>query len=132
MKTNKPIFNHVDCIRIYIPDLEKGLEYYHCKLGLQVVWKTDNAIGLLMNDSKTEIVIQNEDKREETDIKVDNVEDAIKTVTEAGSKVKKSVRIIREELAMETNLSQSEKNRIKKEVKEAFDTIIKGCESLDM
>src|SRR3989304_4008939 len=33
---------------------------------------------------------------------------------------------------METNLSQSEKNRIKKEVKEAFDTIIKGCESLDM
>jgi len=87
MKTNKPIFNHVDCIRIYIPDLEKGLEYYYHKLGLQIAWKTENAVGLLMNDGKTEIVIQNEDKREETDIKVDNVEDAIKTITKAGGKV---------------------------------------------
>ena len=50
MKTNKSIFNYVDCIRIFIPDLEKGLEYYHHKLGLQIAWKTDNAIGLLMND----------------------------------------------------------------------------------
>jgi len=49
--------------------LEKGLEYYHHKLGLQIAWKTDNAIGLLMNDGKIEIVIQNEDRREETDIK---------------------------------------------------------------
>ena len=30
--------------------LEKGLEYYHHKLGLQIAWKTDNAIGSLMND----------------------------------------------------------------------------------
>ena len=87
MKTNKSIFNHVDCIRIFIPDLEKGLEYYHRKLGLQIAWKTENAVGLLMNDAKTEIVIQNKDKREETDIMVDNVEDAIKTVTEASGKV---------------------------------------------
>jgi len=36
MKTNKSIFNYVDCIRIFIPDLEKGLEYYHHKLGLQI------------------------------------------------------------------------------------------------
>ena len=50
MKTNKSIFNYVDCIRIFIPDLEKGLEYYHHKLGLQIAWKTDNAIGLLTND----------------------------------------------------------------------------------
>jgi len=49
--------------------LEKGLEYYHHKLGLQIAWKTDNTIGLLMNDGKIEIVIQNEDNREETDIK---------------------------------------------------------------
>jgi len=87
MKTNKSIFNHVDCIRIFIPDLEKGLEYYHRKLGLQIAWKTENAVGLLMNDAKTEIVIQKEDRGEETDIMVDNVEDAIKTVTEAGGKV---------------------------------------------
>ena len=33
---------------------------------------------------------------------------------------------------MGTYLLQSEKNRIKKEIKEAFDTIVKGCESLDM
>ncbi len=36
MKNNKSIFNYVDCIRIFIPDLEKGLEYYHHKLGLQI------------------------------------------------------------------------------------------------
>lgn len=50
METNKSIFNYVDCIRIFIPDLKKGLEYYHHKLGLQIAWKTGNAIGLLMND----------------------------------------------------------------------------------
>ena len=84
---NKSVFNCVDCIRIFIPDLEKGLEYYHHKLGLQIAWKTDNAIGLLMNDDKTEIVIQNEDKKEETDIMVDKVEDAIKIIKRAGGKV---------------------------------------------
>jgi predicted enzyme related to lactoylglutathione lyase len=87
MKANKPIFNYVDCIRIYIPDLEKGLEYYHHKLGLQIAWKTDNAVGLLMKDGKTEIVIQNEDKGQETDIMVDSVEDTIKIITKAGGKV---------------------------------------------
>jgi len=87
MKTKKPIFNCVDCIRIFVPDLEKGLGFYHHKLGLQIAWKTDNAIGLLMNDGKTEIVIQNEDKSPETDIMVDNVEDAVKIITEAGGKV---------------------------------------------
>lgn len=33
---------------------------------------------------------------------------------------------------MKTNLSESEKNRIKKEIEEAFNTIIIGCESFDM
>lgn len=86
-KINKSIFSNVDCIRIYIPDLEKGLEYYHKKLGLQIAWKTDNAIGLLMGNGKTEIVIQNEDRKQETDIMVEDVEDAVKKISQAGGKV---------------------------------------------
>jgi lactoylglutathione lyase len=87
METGKSIFSYVDCIRIYVPDLEKELEYYHNKLGLQVAWKTENAIGLLMNDAKTEIVIQNKDKKQETDIMVENVKEAVKKISKAGRKV---------------------------------------------
>ncbi|OLS13522.1 MAG: lactoylglutathione lyase family protein [Promethearchaeota archaeon CR_4] len=73
MEGKNTVFERVDCIRIYVPDLESGLDYYHNKLGMKIAWKSKTAIGLLMHDKNTEIVIQNEHKRQETDIKVKSV-----------------------------------------------------------
>lgn len=86
MKT-KSIFNHVDCVRLYVPDLQKGYEYYHDKLGLKLVWKTNTDMGFIFNDQKTELVIQNHDHYQETDIKVDSVNKVVEEIKKAGGKV---------------------------------------------
>ncbi len=82
-------FHHVDCVRVYVPDLDKGLEYYRDKLGLRLVWKSEQAIGLLFGDGITELVIQNEDRGVETDLKVESVEETVRVIEQAGGKVLK-------------------------------------------
>jgi predicted enzyme related to lactoylglutathione lyase len=72
---------------LYVPDLEKGIDYYCNKLGLKIIWKTDMAVGLGMEKGLSEIVIQNERTANETDIKVDSVVDAVKAIKEAGGEI---------------------------------------------
>lgn len=83
---NSPFLN-IDCIRMYVPDLQEGYKFYHEKLGMPLVWRTDKGMGFLLKDGKTELVIQNEDKYQETDIKVDSVEESVKEIVEAGGKI---------------------------------------------
>lgn len=88
MKENKKsLFKKIDCIQLYVHNLEKGLEFYCNSLGLKVIWKTETAIGLGMDDAVTEIVIQNERKDQEIDIKVKNVIEAIEIIETAGGEV---------------------------------------------
>ncbi|MEI8232600.1 MAG: VOC family protein [bacterium] len=68
--------HHVDCVRISVPELDRALIFYHDKLGYEVVWKDEHKIGLLMEDGKTEIVLQ-DDGETTTDLKVSSVEDTI-------------------------------------------------------
>jgi lactoylglutathione lyase len=83
----KPLFKNVDCIRIYVPDLQKGIDFYSNQLGLKIIWKTDSEIGFGMADNKTEVVIQNKENRQEVDIKVDSVIEAVKQIEIAGGQV---------------------------------------------
>lgn len=88
MKTNnQPLFKYVDCFQLYIPDLDKGIEFYCNNLGLKIIWKTNYAVGLGMVDDKTEIVIQNENKWQEVDIKVDSVIEAVEKIRSAGGEI---------------------------------------------
>ena len=88
MGTNhEPLFKNVDCIRVHVPDLQKGLDFYRNHLGLKMIWKTDSELGLGMGDGKTEVVIQNKDTRCEVDIKVDSVSEAVKIIEAGGGKV---------------------------------------------
>src|SRR6056297_582959 len=82
-----PVFKNVDCMRFYVPDLKDGLKFYKDKLGLNIIWKTKSAIGLGMGDKKTEVVIQNEDKWQEVDIKVDSVLKAVEEIKDAGGRI---------------------------------------------
>lgn len=86
-KSKKSLFTKVDCFRLYIPDLEKGLEFYSDNLGLNLIWRSKTAIGLGMSDDVTEIVIHNEREGQEVDIKVESVIEAIETIKSAGGKV---------------------------------------------
>ena len=85
----KSIFSKVDCIRLYVPDLEKGYEFYHDKLWLELVWKTEKGMGFLFGDGVTELVIQNEDRYQETDLKVESVKNTVKQIQQSGGKILK-------------------------------------------
>ncbi len=53
----KILFKYVDCIELYVPNLQEGINYYCKSLGLKIIWKSDSAVGLGMDDSTTEVVI---------------------------------------------------------------------------
>jgi lactoylglutathione lyase len=81
------MFENVDCLRFHVENLEEGIKYYNEKMGLQIAWKMEHAVGFLMNDKKTEIVIQNFDKRVETDVKVQSVIEVVEKVKQSGGRI---------------------------------------------
>ena len=83
----KPIFQNIDCLQLYLPDLGKGIDYYCNQLDLKIIWKTKTAVGLGMAKGLAEIVIQNERREMETDIKVNSVPEAIKEIKQAGGTI---------------------------------------------
>lgn len=83
----QPLFRNIDCIQLYIQNIQQGIEYYCNSLGLRVIWKSDSAVGLGMSEGITEIVIQNERNTQEIDIKVDSVTDAIIEIERAGGQI---------------------------------------------
>ena len=81
------LFNKVDCIRLYVPDLESGLAFYQDRLGHPLIWRSNVAAGLLMPGSVAEIVIQTEKETQEVDLTVDSVAAATSRFAEAGGEV---------------------------------------------
>ena len=86
-KINMALLRKVDCVRLYVPDLEAGLRFYRDRLGHSLVWRTATAAGLRLPESDAELVLQTEDSRQEVDFLVDSAEEAAKRVEEAGGKV---------------------------------------------
>ncbi len=82
-----PLIRKVDCIRLYVPDLDAGLAFYRDRLGHAVTWRTPSAVGLRMRDTDAELVLQNERVEPETDLLVDSVERAAAEVETAGGKI---------------------------------------------
>ena len=71
------LFKQVDCIELYVPNLDDGVSYYRGSLGLQLLWRTDTAVGMGMDDSGTEIVLQTDRKWMNVDFKVNSVTDSV-------------------------------------------------------
>ena len=82
-----PLIRKVDCVRLYVPDLEAGLAFYRDQLGHQLIWRTKTAAGLRLPESDAELVLQTEDQRQEVDLLVDSADEAAKFVEQAGGKV---------------------------------------------
>ena len=81
------LIRKVDCVRLYVPDLEAGLAFYRDRLGHKLIWRTETTAGLHLPESDAEIVIQTEDQRQEVDLLVDSADEASKLVEQAGGKV---------------------------------------------
>jgi predicted enzyme related to lactoylglutathione lyase len=81
------LIRKVDCVRLYVPDLDAGLSFYRDQLGHELIWHTDTAAGLRLPESDAELVIQTEEQRQEIDLLVDSADESAKLIEQAGGKV---------------------------------------------
>ena len=82
-----PLFHKVDCIRLCVQNLDSGIAFYRDRLGLEIVWKTQHAVGLRMPDDTTEIVLHTELKAPEIDLKVQSADEAANQFKKAGGEI---------------------------------------------
>lgn len=82
-----PIIRKIDCLRLYVPNLDAGIAFYTQHLGHELVWRTTTAAGLRLPDDNTELVIQTRRQEKEVDVLVDSVDEAVARIKQAGGKV---------------------------------------------
>ena len=87
MKTWAPLIQKVDCVRLYVPDLDSGLAFYGEQLGHELIWRTEHAVGLRMPDTDAEIVLHTEQQELEIDFKVRSADAAAVRFVQAGGKI---------------------------------------------
>ena len=81
------LFQMVDAVQFYVPDIEAGVRYYGDILGHEIIRKTESAVGLRMPGSEAEIVIQNEREYREIDLSVESADAAARRIEDAGGKI---------------------------------------------
>lgn len=82
-----PLIKSIDCVRLYVADLEAGLAFYHDQLGHEIIWRTPTAVGLRLPDSEAEIVLHTERQPPEIDLKVDSSPAAAARFAAAGGTI---------------------------------------------
>lgn len=83
----KSLFECVDCIELYVQDLDEGIAYYRDSLGLKLLWRREDTAGLGMENDITEIVLNTQRPGVCVDIKVVSVEAALPAILRAGGHV---------------------------------------------
>ncbi len=83
----EPLIRKVDCVQLRVSDLDSGLAVYHDKLGHDLIWRTETAVGLRMPEGDTEIVLQTERDEPEVDLLVKSADEAALRMVEAGGRV---------------------------------------------
>ncbi len=81
------LIRKVDCVQLYVPDLEAGLAFYRDRLGHQLIWRTKTAAGLRLPESEAELLLQTENQRQEVDLLVDSADEAAAFIEQAGGRV---------------------------------------------
>ena len=81
------LLRKVDCVRLYVPDLEAGLAFYRDRLGHALIWRSKTAAGLRLPESEAELVLQTEEQRQEVDLLVDSADEAARQIEQAGGRV---------------------------------------------
>jgi lactoylglutathione lyase len=85
--TAMPLFQKVDCLRLYVSDLDAGLAFYRDALGHALIWRIDMAAGLRLSHTDTEILLQVEERRQDIDLKVEDAVAAVLRFQAAGGRV---------------------------------------------
>ncbi len=83
----EPLLRKVDSVQLRVSDLDSGLAVYHDKLGHDLIWRTEHAVGLRMPEGDTEIVVRTERVEPEVDFLVKSADEAAFRMVEAGGAV---------------------------------------------
>ncbi len=86
-KVTLPLFKKIDCVRLPVYDLESGLSFYMDNLGLELIWRTEESVGLRLPQDESEIVLYTDDRGEEIDILVESADEAARYFKSAGGEV---------------------------------------------
>lgn len=81
------LIRKVDCVQLYVSNLEEGLAFYRGQLGHELIWRTTSAAGLRLPETDAELVLQTENERQEVDLLVNSADEAAKLIEQAGGKV---------------------------------------------
>lgn len=84
---NPSLFHKVDCVMLHVPNLDEAIAFYQDKLGHPLIWRSQEAAGLKMPDTDTEIVLQTGEKGTEIDFLVASADEAAVTFERAGGRV---------------------------------------------
>jgi len=84
---NSPLIRKIDCIQLYVSDLDSGIKFYQDKLGHKLKWRSKDSAGFQMPESDAEIVIQTSRREQETDLLVESVEASVWRLVKAGCSV---------------------------------------------
>lgn len=82
-----PLLRKVDCVRLYVPDLEAGLAFYRDRLGHELIWRTETAAGLHLPETDAELVLQTEEQRQEVDFLVNSADKSATIIEQSGGRV---------------------------------------------
>jgi lactoylglutathione lyase len=84
---SQPLFQKIDCVMLHVPDLVSALAFYRDHLGHRLVWRSEDAAGLQMLESDSEIVLQAGKKGMEIDFLVSSADEAAVEFEKAGGTV---------------------------------------------
>src|SRR6185295_1230327 len=82
-----PLLRKVDCVRLYVPDLEAGIAFYRDRLGHELIWRTETAAGLHLPETDAELVLQTEEQRQEVDFLVNSADKSATIIEQSGGRV---------------------------------------------
>jgi len=81
------LFDIIDCVELYVSDLDEGIKYYRDLLGLKLLWRADTSVGLGMKNEVSEIVLQTDRKEMNVDFKVNSIDEAVNRIIKSGGTI---------------------------------------------
>jgi lactoylglutathione lyase len=81
------LFHKLDCVRLFVDDIDSALSFYRDKLGHDLIWRTPQAAGLRMPGTDAEIVLQTERQGIEVDFLVSSADTAALEFEQAGGSI---------------------------------------------
>jgi len=87
MSLPNAMIRKVDCIRLFVSDLDAGIAFYCNQLGHELNWRAATSAGLRLPETDTEMVLQTERLGLEVDMLVDSADEAVIRFKQSGGTI---------------------------------------------